>query len=68
MKTSLAFSVISVKMAKGTKRASPGAEDEKNPLQDAELGEEDAKKLEEIAKFQARAELAIGAYHCPYAV
>jgi hypothetical protein len=44
----------------GTKRASPGAEDEKSPLQNAELSDEDAKKLEEIQRDLARAELVLG--------
>jgi hypothetical protein len=44
----------------GTKRASPGAEDEKSPLQSAELSDEDAKKLEEIQRDLARAELVLG--------
>lgn len=48
----------------GTKRASPGAEAEKNPLQDVELTPEDAKKLDELSDAQARVELAIGAYGC----
>lgn len=43
----------------GTKRASPGAEDEKIPLQIAELNE-NAKKLEEIQRDLARAELVLG--------
>lgn len=43
----------------GTKRASPGAEDEKSPLQIAELNE-NAKKLEEIQRDLARAELVLG--------
>jgi len=44
----------------GKKRASPGADVEKNPLQGAELGEEDAKKLDAIQREQGRAELIIG--------
>jgi template-activating factor I len=43
----------------GTKRASPGAEDEKSPLQIAEFNE-NAKKLEEIQRDLARAELVLG--------
>ena len=43
----------------GTKRASPGAEDEKS-LQNAELSDEDAKKLEGIQRDLARAELVLG--------
>lgn len=42
----------------GTKRASPGAEDEKS-LQNAELSDEDAKKLEGIQRDLARAELVL---------
>ena len=44
----------------GTKRASPGDEDEKNPLQNAELSDEDAKKLQGIQHDLARAELVLG--------
>lgn len=47
-------------MAKGTKRASPGADDEKNPLQSVELSDEDAKKLQAIQRDIARAELVLG--------
>jgi template-activating factor I len=47
-------------MAKGTKRASPGAEDEKSALQSVELSDEDAKKLQGIQRELARAELVIG--------
>ncbi|KIK05549.1 hypothetical protein K443DRAFT_675108 [Laccaria amethystina LaAM-08-1] len=46
-------------MAKGTKRASPGAEDEKSALQSVELSDEDAKKLQGIQRELARAELVI---------
>ncbi|RDB29109.1 Protein SET [Hypsizygus marmoreus] len=46
-------------MAKGTKRASPGAEDEKNPLQNVELSDEDAKKLQSIQRDIARTELVL---------
>ncbi|KAF8649869.1 hypothetical protein AX16_005631 [Volvariella volvacea WC 439] len=46
-------------MGKGTKRGSPGAEAEKNPLQNVELSEEDAKKLEVLQRDYARAELVI---------
>ncbi|KAG2023587.1 nucleosome assembly protein I [Coprinopsis cinerea AmutBmut pab1-1] len=45
-------------MTKGTKRASPGAEEEKNPL-NVELSEEDAKKLEGIQREQAKMDLFI---------
>lgn len=47
-------------MAKGTKRGSPGAEEEKSPLAEVELGDEDAKKLTEIQRDLARAELVLG--------
>jgi len=43
----------------GKKRASPGADVEKNPLQGVELGEEDANKLQGIQREIARAELII---------
>ncbi|KAF5377639.1 hypothetical protein D9615_005127 [Tricholomella constricta] len=46
-------------MAKGTKRASPGAEAEKNPLTDIELSDEDAKKLQGIQRDIARVELIL---------
>ena len=42
------------------KRASPGDEDEKSALQIAELNNENAKKLEEIQRELARAELVLG--------
>lgn len=45
---------------KGIKRASPGAEEEKNPLGDVELSDEDAQKLQVIQKDLARAELVLG--------
>ncbi|KAM6497982.1 hypothetical protein JOM56_005930 [Amanita muscaria] len=44
---------------KGTKRASPGAEEGKNPLQTFELKEEDAEKLREVQRDIARAELVL---------
>lgn len=47
-------------MAKGTKRASPGADDEKNPLQNVELSDEDAQKLQTIQREIARVELVLG--------
>ena len=43
----------------GTKRGSPGAEDEKNPLQDVELSDEDAKKLQGVQREIARVELVL---------
>jgi hypothetical protein len=49
-------------MVKGTKRASPGAEDEKNPLQSVELSDEDAKKLQAVQREIARAELILGEF------
>ncbi|OJT04763.1 Nucleosome assembly protein 1-like 4 [Trametes pubescens] len=45
--------------SKGVKRASPGAEAEKNPLGDVELTDEDAVKLQAIQKDVARVELAL---------
>ena len=47
-------------MAKGTKRASPGAEEEKRPLSDVELSAEDAEKLEKVQRELARVELILG--------
>jgi template-activating factor I len=52
-------------MAKGTKRASPGAEAEKNPLTDVELSDEDAKKLQAIQRDIARVELVLGSSLLP---
>ena len=46
---------------KGVKRASPGADVEKNPLGDVELSDEDAVKLQTVQKDVARVELALGA-------
>ena len=46
---------------KGVKRASPGADIEKNPLGDVELSDEDALKLQSVQKDVARVELALGA-------
>ena len=48
--------------SKGVKRASPGADVEKNPLGDVDLSDEDASKLQVIQKDIARVELALGAY------
>ena len=48
--------------SKGVKRASPGAETEKNPFGDVELTDEDAVKLQGIQKDSARVELAVGAF------
>lgn len=47
-------------MAKGTKRASPGADDEKDPLQAVELDEENAQKLNDIQRETQRVELHVG--------
>ena len=47
--------------SKGVKRASPGADIEKNPLGDVELSDEDALKLQSVQKDVARVELALGA-------
>lgn len=49
-------------MAKGTKRGSPGAEEQKSPLADVVLSDDDAKKLTDIQKDLARAELILGVY------
>lgn len=46
-------------MVKGTKRASPGAEVEKNALQNTELSDEDAKKLQDCQREIERAELVL---------
>ncbi|KAJ6501667.1 hypothetical protein C8R47DRAFT_1108264 [Mycena vitilis] len=47
-------------MAKGgVKRASPGADDEKNPLANVDLTEEDAKKLAKTQRDIGRVELAL---------
>lgn len=45
---------------KGVKRASPGADEEKNPLGDVELSDEDAKKLGDIQRSLQRVEIALG--------
>jgi template-activating factor I len=44
----------------GKKRASPGADIEKSPLQDVELSDEDAHKLQSIQRDIARTELVLG--------
>ena len=49
-----------VMSGKGVKRASPGADERKNPLGDVELSDEDAKKLQEVQKSIARTELILG--------
>lgn len=52
----------------GVKRAS-GADEEKNPLGDVELSDEDAQKLQVVQKDIARAELVLGAYkHCSFSL
>ncbi|KDQ54794.1 hypothetical protein JAAARDRAFT_37898 [Jaapia argillacea MUCL 33604] len=43
----------------GKKRASPGADFEKNPLGDVELSDEDARQLEVVSKDISRAELIL---------
>ncbi|KAH7929385.1 hypothetical protein BV22DRAFT_1029631 [Leucogyrophana mollusca] len=43
----------------GKKRASPGADIEKNPLQNVELSDEDAQKLQNVQKDIQRAELLL---------
>ena len=45
---------------KGVKRASPGADEEKNPLGVVELSDEDAKKLQDIQTVMQRAEILLG--------
>ncbi|KAG6869152.1 hypothetical protein C0993_012251 [Termitomyces sp. T159_Od127] len=47
-------------MVKGTKRASPGADAEKNPLTEVELSDEDAEKLRISQRQIARVELVLG--------
>ena len=47
----------------GIKRASPGADDEKNPLANVELKDEDAQKLQDIQKEIQRVELVVGEYY-----
>jgi len=46
-------------MAKGTKRGSPGAESEKDPLARVDLSDEDATKLSAIQRDLARVELIL---------
>lgn len=46
--------------AKGVKRASPGADEEKNPLGVVELSDEDAKRLGDIQNLMQRAEILLG--------
>jgi template-activating factor I len=47
-------------MSSGKKRASPGADEEKSPLQNITLGDEDAQKLQAVQKDINRAELDLG--------
>lgn len=47
-------------MSSGTKRASPGADAGKSPIDNVELSEENAKKLQEIQRDLARVELVLG--------
>lgn len=44
----------------GKKRASPGADIEKDPLESVELSDEDAQKLQDVQKQIERAELLLG--------
>ncbi|KAG7099545.1 hypothetical protein E1B28_001379 [Marasmius oreades] len=46
-------------MTKGTKRASPGADEEKNLFGSVELSDEDAKRLDVVQKELQRAELVV---------
>ena len=47
---------------KGVKRASPGAKEEKHPLGDVDITDEDANKLQELQRAYHRVELGVGAY------
>jgi hypothetical protein len=47
----------------GKKRASPGTDTEKNPLEGVELGDEDAQKLQDVQKQIERTELLLGTLH-----
>jgi template-activating factor I len=47
-------------MASGTKRASPGADEETSPVKIVELSDEDAQKLQDVQGDIARAELILG--------
>lgn len=44
----------------GKKRASPGADTEKNPLGDFELNEVQSEKLEKISEESSRVDIALG--------
>lgn len=50
---------------KGVKRASPGADEEKNPLGDVALSDDDASKLQDLQQHYHRVELAVGASPLP---
>ena len=50
---------------KGVKRASPGAEEEKNPLGDVAVSDEEALKLQDLQQYYHRVELAVGASFSP---
>ncbi len=50
----------------GVKRASPGADEEKNPLADVDLSEEDAQKLADTQRKLGRVELAMGWFSLPW--
>jgi template-activating factor I len=52
-------------MASGKKRASPGADEEKNPFRDVELSNEAAAKLQGIQKEIARVLLVLGRWPNP---
>lgn len=47
----------------GKKRASPGIDTEKDPLESAELSDEHAQKLQDVQKQIERAELLLGGSH-----
>ncbi|PPQ62783.1 hypothetical protein CVT24_000477 [Panaeolus cyanescens] len=46
-------------MSSGTKRASPGADEGKSPIDNVELSDENAKKLQDIQRDLARVELVL---------
>lgn len=47
----------------GKKRASPGGDTEKDPLESAELSDEHAQKLQEVQKKIEHAELLLGRWY-----
>jgi hypothetical protein len=51
---------------KGVKRASPGVDEEKNPLGDVDITDEDAVKLQDLQKAYHRVELGVGAFLTQY--